>query len=164
MSLSLLGQGKGYPDIISRLALRRFADTPAFNGRYAPLYGLFDHDPDGFAIFHTYKDGSFALSYDKVNLIVPRLRLLRFQSHQVSLPDLVPAGTDQFLLPMTQRDREKATSMLRWKPSGTAAEQRRWNEDLQSMLMTNNKAEIEILDQLPGGMSRWLIEKLKRRS
>ena len=149
---------------MSRLTLRRFADTPAFNGRYAPVFGLFDHDPDGFAIYHTYKDGSFALSHDNVNLVVPRLRLLRYQSHDVLLSDLVSAGNDQLLLPMTQRDREKATSMLRWKPSGTAAERRRWNYDLQSMLMTNNKAEIETLDHLPEGMSRWLIEKLERHS
>ncbi len=125
----------------------------------APIYMLADFDPDGMAIMSTYKHGSWNLSHESAQLLVPRIQWLGIRSD-----DLVDKENDdeyKGLLRLSGRDRHKAMKMLEnsgvFREDGEEVE---WRRELQVMLMMNVKAEMEILGQREGGVAGWVEGKL----
>ena len=138
------------------------------------MYSLMDFDPDGVAIMSTYKYGSISLCHENASLRVPDLGWLGIKSadifsHLFSMfqepmirepneqmdPD---RNTDvQGFLQLTQRDRRKACRMLQREEVRKESE---WVRELQLMLMLNTKVEIQFLSSRPGGLERWLEQRL----
>ena len=164
-----LRQAKGYPDLASRKFLRHLSDSVP----NVPMFALVDFDPDGIAIMSTYKYGSHRLAHEDVahqgtpGLKLPDLRWLGVQSHHMSRAPVDEGGTEtaaladlQGLMKLTARDRRKAQQMLGWDLCGEDGPEPAWRAELQRMLMLNVKAEMQILDELPGGLLLWLSRAL----
>ena len=136
-----------------------------------------DLDPDGIAIMSTYKYGSYRLAHEDVApkdtpaLSLPNIRWLGVKRHHISRTPVIESGTDtstmpelQGLMRLTARDRIKATRMLQWNLCSEIGPEQEWRRELQTMLVLNTKAEIQILDELPGGMVSFLSNELDRTS
>ncbi|ENI08116.1 hypothetical protein COCC4DRAFT_162561 [Bipolaris maydis ATCC 48331] len=137
------------------------------------MFVLVDLDPDGIAILSTYKYGSYRLMHEDVALMntsalcLPNVQWLGVKSDNMS-PSLVGEdGTErkmihqlQGLMRLTTRDRIKATRMLEWDLCAEDGFERGWRRELQWMLMLNVKAEMQVLDELPGGLVSWLSDQL----
>ncbi|KAI7103865.1 DNA topoisomerase IV, alpha subunit [Hortaea werneckii] len=153
---SVLLTGKGYPDLATR-AMLRFLSTPSpHNGFSSPvIFGLADYDPDGIAILDVYKHGSAAMRHENPELKVGRLRRLGLNSrHIIICRD--DAHADQGLLMLTARDRSKASKMLERCSEDDRDDEGNTRRELQIMLNLNIKAELQLLDAVPGGMSAML--------
>lgn len=158
-------QGKGYPDLSTRAFLRRLSMSYPRESKPPALLALVDHDPDGIAIMSTYKHGSEALSHENNDLVVPQLQWLG-----VKREDLMSVGScfggdggtdpERGLLRLTQRDRVKAIAMLEKGVCSEDGVEVGWRAELQAMLMTNIKAEIQLLDGRAGGLIGWLASRL----
>ncbi len=135
-------------------------------------YALMDLDPDGIAILSTYKYGSSRLAHERAamdgnpGLGIYDMQWLGVKSHQIGC---VPDGSKSSLnmihgfqgfMKLTARDRNKAIRMLEWDLCGENGLEPEWREELQRMLMLNVKAEMQILDELPGGMVSWIRNEL----
>lgn len=156
--------GKGYPDIATRALLHLMSTATPRNGFCSPpVYALVDWDPDGLAIMSTYRNGSIAISSDSVELCVPQMQWLGLgHEHLFSCGD--DAHATQGLLELTQRDRRKATVMLeRSQFNNEDAEDCAYTRALQTMLMLNLKAELQLLESQPSGMETLLRSKLDMR-
>ncbi|KAF2626578.1 DNA topoisomerase IV, alpha subunit [Macroventuria anomochaeta] len=160
---------KGYPDVASRSFLRQLTD----HAPHVPIYAFVDLDPDGIAILSTYKYGSYRLAHENVApkdtpaLSLPNLRWLGVKRHHISRVPVNESGTDtsampelQGLMKLTARDRTKATRMLEWNLCCETGPEQEWRRELQTMLMLNVKAELQILEELPGGVVSFLSTKL----
>jgi meiotic recombination protein SPO11 len=167
---SLCAQAKGYPDLASRTFLRHLSDIMPDT----PMFALVDFDPDGIAIMSTYKYGSQRLAHEDVahkgtpGLKLPDLQWLGVQSHHISRTPVDEGGTEtaaladlQGLMRLTARDRSKAQRMLEWDICAEDGPETVWRTELQRMLMLNVKAEMQILDELPGGLLLWLGNALE---
>ncbi|KAM3417319.1 hypothetical protein BST61_g5571 [Cercospora zeina] len=144
--------GKGYPDISTR-ALLHFLSTPSSRNGFSspPVFGLADFDPDGIAILSIYRQGSKALAHENKELVVPQLRWLGLRSEHLHIGE-TDSYAMQGLLTLSKRDRAMAVRLLEQtgaQGGGDAALQR---QELQTMLMLNVKAELQLLDAIPGGM------------
>ena len=138
-----------------------------------PFYALVDFDPDGIAIMSTYKYGSYALAHENVTaptsrpLNIPGLRWLGIKSGQLT-PYTDHRGVThdnttvdaQGTMRLTPRDRKKARKMLSGKICGENSSEPEWTRELQRMLMLNMKAEMQILEEQPGGVSGWVKSAL----
>jgi meiotic recombination protein SPO11 len=168
-SILIVYQAKGYPDLASRKFLRRIADHSPFT----PMFALVDFDPDGIAIMSTYKHGSCRLAHENVTtggtptLSLPQLRWLGVQGHQLRQSLLMERSTGdgtvdsaQGVLRLTARDRTKACRMLEWDMCAEDGPEPECRRGLQTMLMLNIKAEMQILEELPGGLPKWLAREL----
>lgn len=162
-------QAKGYPDVASRDFLRQLTD----HAPHVPMYAFMDLDPDGIAIMKTYKYGSYRLAHEDVAhedapaLSLSNLRWLGVKRHHISRvpvnegePDTNATFELQGLIRLTARDRTKAIRMLEWDLCAEAGPEQEWRRELQTMLMLNTKAEIQILDELPGGVISFLSSEL----
>lgn len=119
---------------------------------------LVDSDPDGMAIMSTYKYGSRAQAHENINLTVHGIQWLGLQASEVVSSRL---DDDDVLIPLTLRDRKKAQDMLARSPVfAEDGPEPAWRGELQHMLMSNVKAEIEVLYEREGGIERWLDRKL----
>ncbi|KAF1928237.1 meiosis-specific topoisomerase Spo11 [Didymella exigua CBS 183.55] len=160
---------KGYPDVASRIFLRQLTD----HAPHVPMYAFVDLDPDGIAIMTTYKYGSYRLAHEDVAhkdapaLSLPNLRWLGVKRHHISQAQVNEGGTDtsatlelQGLMRLTARDRMKAICMLEWDLCTEDGSEQEWRHELQTMLVLNTKAEIQILDELPGGVVSFLSSEL----
>ena len=147
--------GKGYPDIATR-ALLHFLSTPSpQNGFGSPsVFGLVDCDPDGLAIFSIYRNGSAALAHENDSLCVPQLQWLGLRVEHMMEENLL--HNSQGLLSLTARDRRKATKMLERCVASEDKEELQMRGALQSMLMLNTKAELQLLDAVPNKMTNLL--------
>lgn len=150
---SRLGNGiiitaKGYPDVQTR----RFLHLLSTSFPYIPIFALVDFDPDGIGIMSTYKHGSKALAHE-TNLAVPFIKWLGIRSSDFLEDDILGQG----LLTLSKRDRNIAKKML----ARQDAEERdhEWRKELQTMLMLNMKAEIQILGN-EEKLGEWLDGKL----
>jgi meiotic recombination protein SPO11 len=147
---------KGYPDISTRAMLRFLSSPSPQNGFCSPpIYAMVDFDPDGIAIFSTYKYGSRNLAHETSQMCLPHIQWLGLRSEHL----LRGEGThdDQGLLTLTARDGKKARSMLAWQVLEGDEDLRR---ELQVMLMLNIKAELQLLDATSDGMSKLLESSL----
>ena len=137
------------------------------------MYALMDLDPDGIAILSTYKYGSYRLAHEDVTSTdtatpgLPNIRWLGVKSHHMSGTPLGDVHTEkstkpqlQGLMRLTARDRNKAARMLEWNLCAEEGPEKGWRQELQTMLMLNVKAEIQILDEMPGGLVSWLSDRL----
>jgi meiotic recombination protein SPO11 len=142
---------------------------------HIPVVALVDLDPDGIAILSTYKYGSYRLVHENVTpkdtpgLSLTKIRWLGVKRHHVSRVPVGESDTNTSVMPelqglmkLTTRDRTKAARMLEWDLCAEDGPEREWRQELQSMLMLNTKAEMQILDELPGGLVSWLSGKLRK--
>jgi meiotic recombination protein SPO11 len=147
---------KGYPDISTRAMLRFLSSPSPQNGFSAPpVYAMVDFDPDGIAIFSTYKHGSASLAHETSHICLPQIQWLGLRSEQV-LSHQAPHA-DQGHLALTARDRKKARNMLGWQVLEQDDSLRR---DLQVMLVLGLKAELQLLDTVRDGVSILLESSL----
>ncbi|EER41242.1 meiosis-specific topoisomerase Spo11 [Histoplasma capsulatum H143] len=162
----ILITGKGYPDISTRAFLHLLSRVPpsasgALPFRQPPIFMLVDGDPDGMAIMSTYKYGSRAQAHDNTNLAVHNVQWLGLQASEL-VPSSLEIQGDDALIPLTSRDRKKAQDMLGRSPVfAEDGPEPAWRRELQHMLMTNVKAEIEMLYEREGGIETWLDHKLQ---
>ncbi|KAH7079721.1 meiosis-specific topoisomerase Spo11 [Paraphoma chrysanthemicola] len=160
---------KGYPDVASRAFLRIIADQAP----HLPIHCLVDSDPDGIAILSTYKYGSYRLAHEDValsatpGLSLPTIRWLGVKSHHIIRTPVGECDTSpttrlglQGLMRLTARDRNKVSRMLEWDLCAEDGPEQGWRSELQTMLMLNIKAEMQILDEMPGGLVSWLSMEL----
>lgn len=123
----------------------------------------------------TYKYGSYRLAHEDVApkdtpaLSLPNIRWLGVKRHHISRTPVIESSTDtstmpelQGLMRLTARDRIKATRMLQWDLCSEIGPEQEWRRELQTMLVLNTKAEIQILEELPGGMISFLSNELDR--
>lgn len=163
-------QAKGYPDVASRMFLRHLND----HAPHVPMYAFMDLDPDGIAIMTTYKHGSYRLAHEDATrtdapaLSIPKLRWLGVKRHHISRAQTHEEGTEtgtetefQGMMKLTTRDRSKAMRMLEWDLCSETGPELEWRRELQTMLMLSTKAEIQILDELPGGVVSFLSSELE---
>jgi meiotic recombination protein SPO11 len=164
-------QAKGYPDVASRVFLRRVADQAP----HVPMFALVDLDPDGIAILSTYKYGSYRLAHEKVTpqdtpgLNLPDMQWLGVKRHHISRTPVGEGSTCtdtnamrelQGIMRLTARDRTRAMRMLEWDLCGDGGLEQAWRHELQMMLMLNTKAEMQVLDELPDGLVSWVSSEL----
>lgn len=133
------------------------------------MFVFVDLDPDGIHIMSTYKYGSLRLSHedaprtDAPGVNLPNLKWLGVQSHQIDRKPGNEGDTTtselanaQGIRKLTDRDRKKAGHMLEWGVCGEHGREPEWRVELQRLLMLNIKAEMQILDEEPGGLVSWL--------
>ena len=107
-----------------------------------------------------YKHGSLALAHENADLRVPQMKWLGLRCEHMML-----AGDDvhmsQGLLNLTMRDRRKAMKMLeRFSFTKVDAVDLHTERALQTMLMLNKKAELQLLDASFDGMTALLRSEL----
>lgn len=135
---------------------------------------LVDFDPDGLAIMSTYKYGSIRLAHENdiahgtPALTLPQLSWLGVRSHQVGRTPVTESSTKsgamtdpQGLIRLTPRDRRKARQMLEWDTCLEGGPEPAWRLELQTMLMLNVKAEMQILEKQVGGLPVWVEKELR---
>lgn len=134
----------------------RFLSQPSPQNGFAgpPVYGLMDYDPDGIAILSTYMRGSSKLIHESESLVVPDMRWIGLRSRHIVDNDLTHQV--QGLMPLTRRDRHKARRMLEQKWIFENGEVAEWRSELQVMLVLNLKAELQVLDTVPEGLTRMI--------
>ncbi|EGE05342.1 meiotic recombination protein spo11 [Trichophyton equinum CBS 127.97] len=161
----ILLTGKGYPDLSSREFLRLLSRHEVCNSKMIssppPIFILVDSDPDGMAIMSTYKYGSMAQVHRNADLNMPSIQWVGLQaSKMMSATNHTDMSS---LVPMSQRDRKKAEAILKRNPSfAEDGPEPTWRKELQSLLVMNLKAELEILYELDGGMEGWLDRKMSK--
>ncbi|CAG8131353.1 unnamed protein product [Penicillium olsonii] len=155
-------EGKGYPDLSTRLFLRKLFDLALNRNRPLRFYALTDGDPHGMAIMSTYKYGSAAHLHENARLSIPQLQWLGLRvSDIIAVPEVLG---DKALLSLTERDRRKIISMLRNSPVWACnGPEKQWRAELQRMLFLNAKAEIEILYECSGGLEGWIERRMFRQ-
>ncbi|KAH8083802.1 Spo11/DNA topoisomerase VI subunit A [Cristinia sonorae] len=125
--------GKGYPDVATRQLVCTLADNlPAS----VSIMALVDADPYGIDILSVYKYGSAAMSHEHSTLAAPRIEWIGVFSSELS--SLCIDKDD--MVPITKHDEKKAVSMLRKRNLPKT-----WSREIQHMLYTRRKAEIEII-------------------
>ncbi|KAI0829683.1 DNA topoisomerase IV alpha subunit [Trametes gibbosa] len=125
--------GKGYPDIATRQLVRTLsANLPS----RIPILGLVDGDAYGIDILSVYKYGSTSMQHEKEHLAAPRIQWLGLWASELAALGIQKDA----LIPITKHDEKKARSLL--KRGGVPAE---WRKELQHMLFSRRKAEIEVL-------------------
>lgn len=66
----------------------------------------------------------------------------------------------QSLLHLSFRDRRKAKNMLDWPHITEGSAEADWRRELQVMLVLGYKAEIQLVESLPGGMVAWIMGRM----
>lgn len=101
-----------------------------------PILALVDCDPYGIDILSVYKYGSISMSHEQDSLVAPRIAWAGVRSEDIAELDIDRST----LIPITKHDQKKALAMLRRSDLP-----RKWRRELQHMLHSRRKAEIEIL-------------------
>ncbi|XP_071502265.1 meiotic recombination protein SPO11-like [Diadema antillarum] len=125
--------GKGFPDVNTRLMVRKLWDTLCI-----PVLALVDADPHGLEILFVYKFGSRSLSCESHSMTVPSMLWLGVLPSDVKRLRL-PEGA---LVPLSPADLKKAAELMR-RPF--YKELPRWMSELQEMMQMGQKAEIQSL-------------------
>lgn len=111
----------------------------------------------------TYKHGSLTLSYENANLKTPTIRWLGLRSGDLDfeeLPSKAEGDKRKGLLVLSARDRKKAVKMLEKETYHEAGPEQEWRREMQTMLMLNMKAEMEMLGERNGGVEKWVEQRL----
>ncbi|KAI1964030.1 endodeoxyribonuclease [Ophidiomyces ophidiicola] len=162
----ILITGKGYPDVstraFARLILNKIMSSNIDNSANpsmpsVPIHILVDGDPDGISIMSTYKYGSMARTHENSRL---NIRYLEWLGLKISVEQIC-GSPDCCFIPLSFRDRKKSQTMLLNNPALSEEQEPEWRLELQRMLFLNTKAEIEILYDHSGSISRWLDQELK---
>ncbi|KAI0769325.1 topoisomerase acting in meiosis [Trametes elegans] len=129
----LLITGKGYPDVATRQLVKTLSEN--LHSRI-PVMVLVDGDAYGIDILSVYKNGSTRMQHEKEHLAAARVQWLGLWSSE-----LAGFGVQKdVLLPITKHDEKKARSLLKRENIPE-----KWRKELQHMLFTRRKAEIEVL-------------------
>ncbi|CAE6427164.1 unnamed protein product [Rhizoctonia solani] len=135
--------GKGYPDLATRQLVSVFSNELP---ERIPILCLVDADPHGMEILSVYKFGSKILAHEDV-------AAERVQWIGVKRADIERLGIPSFeMLKITPTDVRKAENMI---CSETLPVE--WAEELEEMLETGTKAEIEVISGRGEG-ARALVE------
>ncbi|XP_044375586.1 DNA topoisomerase 6 subunit A3 isoform X2 [Aegilops tauschii subsp. strangulata] len=124
---------KGQPDVATRLFLRRLKVELKL-----PVLALVDSDPYGLKILSVYMCGSKNMSYDSANLTTPDIKWLGVRPSDLD-KYRVP---EQCRLPMTDHDIKVGKEMLE---EDFVKQNEGWVKELETMLRTKQKAEIQAL-------------------
>ncbi|KAI9757520.1 MAG: hypothetical protein M4579_003433 [Chaenotheca gracillima] len=152
-------KGKGYPDISTRAFLHLVSICATdLNSKSPRLFALTDLDPDGIAIHSTYKYGSAALAHENEQLTVRNLRSIGLSNSDVYSIDAASEGRG--VLSLTVRDRRQARKMLERDIYSENGPEPGWRRELQIMLFTNVKAEIQVINEGNQTFDQWLEGKL----
>ncbi|GAB1521713.1 endodeoxyribonuclease [Rhizoctonia solani] len=128
---SVSDAGKGYPDLATRQLVSVFSSELP---ECIPILCLVDADPHGMDILSVYKFGSKTLVHEDVAAErVQWIGVKRADIKRLGIPSLE-------MLKTTSADIRKAENMLR---SQTLPSE--WVEELEQMLQTGTKAEIEVI-------------------
>nr|XP_046253382.1 meiotic recombination protein SPO11 isoform X1 [Scatophagus argus] len=133
LSPCIIITGKGFPDVNSRLMVRKLWDT-----LHIPILTLVDADPHGIEIMCIYKYGSVAMSFEARSLTVPSvmwLGLLPSDLQRLRVPE-------DSLIRLTKRDESKLNSLLK-RPYLTRHPD--WQKEMELMQQSKVKAEIQSL-------------------
>ncbi|KJA20085.1 hypothetical protein HYPSUDRAFT_839020 [Hypholoma sublateritium FD-334 SS-4] len=131
----ILITGKGYPDVATRHIVKSLSDALP---RRIPVMALVDGDPYGLDILSVYKYGSRGMQHENDKLAARRIKWLGIWASEL---ERLGIKKDD-LLPITLHDQKKAYSILRHRNTPLP---RRWIKELQHMLHSRRKAEIEVL-------------------
>ncbi|KAL1644391.1 endodeoxyribonuclease [Diplodia intermedia] len=161
-------EGKGYPDLSTRIFLHRLSAVSSMGNLTMPILALVDLDPDGLSIMCTYKYGSIALAHEGDSVKVPNMQWLGIKSVDVfpiadpepEVPQTLNVHQTDGLLSLSYRDRRKASRMLCKQPHSEDDSYSELKRELQVMLMLNVKAELEILESRDDGLGIWLLDQL----
>uniref|UniRef100_A0A0E0KC84 DNA topoisomerase 6 subunit A n=1 Tax=Oryza punctata TaxID=4537 RepID=A0A0E0KC84_ORYPU len=124
---------KGQPDVATRLFLRRLKVELKL-----PVLALVDSDPYGLKILSVYMCGSKNMSYDSANLTTPDIKWLGVRPSDLD-KYRVP---EQCRLPMTDHDIKVGKELLE---EDFVKQNEGWVKELETMLRTRQKAEIQAL-------------------
>ncbi|XP_062536678.1 uncharacterized protein LOC134205449 isoform X2 [Armigeres subalbatus] len=125
---------KGYPDVGTRLLLKKIWDTTR-----TPMFALVDADPYGIEIYCVYKFGSLSLLHQSSQLAVPSIQWLGLRPSHLVLLNLK-------LLPLTERDRSRIQRMLKRPYIGHPGCE--LERELRLLHELDGKAEIESLTDI----------------
>ncbi|KAJ1307298.1 hypothetical protein OPQ81_001408 [Rhizoctonia solani] len=123
--------GKGYPDLATRQLVSIFSNELP---EYIPILCLVDADPHGIDILSVYKFGSRTMAHE--DLAAERVKWIGIKRGDLEQVGIPLSG----MMEITPTDVHKAESMLRSETLPTE-----WAEELEQMLETGTKAEIEII-------------------
>nr|XP_061802175.1 meiotic recombination protein SPO11-like [Nerophis lumbriciformis] len=133
LSPCIMITGKGFPDVNSRLMVRKLWDV-----LQVPVFTLVDADPHGIEIMCIYKYGSVAMSFEAQNMTIPSvlwLGLLPSDLERLQVPR-------NALIPLTKTDENKLKSLLK-RPY--VMDQPEWLKEMELMQKNKLKAEIQSL-------------------
>ncbi|KAF9568218.1 DNA topoisomerase IV, alpha subunit [Agrocybe pediades] len=136
----ILITGKGYPDVATRHIVKSLADALP---RRIPILCLVDGDPFGLDILSVYKYGSKKMRHENDRLAARRIKWLGIWASELESFNV----NRECLLPITKHDERKAFAMLRQDQAGQRTVPKRWKKELQYMLHSRRKAEIEVLSK-----------------
>jgi meiotic recombination protein SPO11 len=125
--------GKGAADMATRMFLKQI-----YKELRLPVFCLVDSDPYGHYIYSVYLRGSKRLSYESPFLATPDMKLLGVLSRDLDNYN-IPKNCR---LPLTKQDIKRTKEMLKEDFVKINGE---WVKDLELMLKTNVKAEIQAL-------------------
>ncbi|XP_022089944.1 meiotic recombination protein SPO11-like [Acanthaster planci] len=129
----ILITGKGFPDVNTRLMVRRLWDDLQI-----PILGLVDADPHGLEILCVYKFGSKSMSYESHSLTVPCIRWLGVLPSDI---DRLQVPRDA-LIPLSQSDLRKAHKLMQ-RPYYKHLPD--WMKEMQVLMNLERKGEIQCL-------------------
>ncbi|KAI5780761.1 Spo11/DNA topoisomerase VI subunit A [Geopyxis carbonaria] len=151
--------GKGYPDIATREFLVLLSETTG-----CPVFALVDLDPHGIDIISTYKFGSASMFYESSYLKINCLDWLglKYEDLRSTVCGYQHANhqgkSPEGLLAMSSLDRRKANAMLQ---RDCINDQSEWRLELQRMLFSGVKAEIEILNHCTApSLIEWIQSRI----
>mmetsp|Transcript_29750 Transcript_29750/g.67935 ORF Transcript_29750/g.67935 Transcript_29750/m.67935 type:complete len:479 (+) Transcript_29750:63-1499(+) len=124
---------KGQPDVATRMFLSRITSELQI-----PVLALVDSDPYGLKILSVYMSGSKNMSYDSASLTTPDIKWLGLRPSDLNRYDL----PDQCRLKMTENDIKTGKELLQ---EAFIAKNPLWMKELQIMVKTKEKAEIQAL-------------------
>ena len=148
----ILITGKGQPDVATRMFLRKLKMALSI-----PVIGLVDSDPYGLKILSVYMSGSKNMSYDSANLTTPDIKWLGVRPTDLDKYNI----PEQCRLPMTESDIKVGKELMKEE---FIQKNPRWMKELQKMLKTKKKAEIQALSNFGFQFltETFLPEKLKK--
>ncbi|KAM5533314.1 hypothetical protein V8D89_012988 [Ganoderma adspersum] len=134
----------GYPDVATRQLVKTLSDNlPA----RVPILALVDGDAYGIDILSVYKHGSTRMRHENDHLAADRLQWVGLWASELASLGI---GKDA-LLPITKHDEKKASEIDFSYPCRARTLLKRanvpaqWRSELQHMLFSRRKAEIEVL-------------------
>ncbi|KMZ61007.1 Type II DNA topoisomerase VI subunit A 2 [Zostera marina] len=124
---------KGQPDVATRLFMKKMKTELKL-----PVLALVDSDPYGLKILSVYMCGSKNMSYDSSNLTTPDIKWLGIRPSDLDKYKI----PEQCRLPMTEQDIKTGKDLLE---EDFIKRNAGWVEELEIMVKTKQKAEIQAL-------------------
>ncbi|VDC01687.1 unnamed protein product [Peniophora sp. CBMAI 1063] len=130
--------GKGYPDVATRQLVATLSNNLPES---VPILAMVDGDAYGLDIASVYKFGSGSMRHEAHKLVAERIECIGLFASELQAFGV----NGDAMLPTNKADEKKARSMLKRTNLPD-----RWRVELENMLATHRKAEIEILSSTTG--------------